>query len=66
MTAVGDGAAVGLNRRHDARVAHKFNLGRTNGDLSIAVENLFDENYYEFAFYNTVGRRALVNLNLNF
>ena len=66
MTAVGDGAAVDLNRWHDARVAHKFNLGRTNGDVSIAVENLFDENYYEFAFYNTVGRRALVNLNLNF
>lgn len=48
------------------RVARKLNLGRANGELSIAVENLFDENYQEFALYNTVGRRALVNVNLNF
>lgn len=66
VTALGDGSAVALNRRHDVRVARKFNLGRANGELSIAVENLLDDNYNEFALYNTVGRRALVNLNLNF
>jgi iron complex outermembrane recepter protein len=66
VTALGDGQPVGLNRRHDVRVARKFDLSRAKGELSIAVENLFDDNYQEFARYNTVGRRALVNLNLDF
>ena len=66
VEALGDGQPVGLNRRHDVRVARKFNLARANGELSIAVENLFDDQYHEFALYNTIGRRALVNLNLNF
>ena len=66
VEALGDGQPVGLNRRHDVRVARKFNLARANGELSIAVENLFDDQYHEFALYNTVGRRALVNLNLDF
>ena len=66
VEALGDGQPVGLNRRHDVRVARKFNLARANAELSIAVENLFDDQYHEFALYNTVGRRALVNLNLDF
>ena len=66
VTALGDGQPVALNRRHDLRVARKFNLNRVNAELSIALENLFDEQYHEFALYNTVGRRALVNLNLDF
>ena len=66
VEALGDGQPVGLNRRHDVRVARKFILARANGELSIAVENLFDDQYHEFALYNTVGRRALVNLNLDF
>ena len=66
VEALGDGQPVGLNRRHDVRVARKFNLARANGELSIAVENLFNDQYHEFALYNTVGRRALVNLNLDF
>ena len=66
VVALSDGQPVGINRRHDVRVARKFNLARTNGELSIAVENLFDDQYHEFALYNTVGRRALVNLNLDF
>lgn len=57
---------MGLNRRHDVQVAHKFNLNRANGEVSVAVENLFDDDHHEFALYNTVGRRAFVNLNLNF
>ena len=65
VEALGDGQPVGLNRRHDVRVARKFNLARANGELSIAVESLFDDQYHEFALYNTVGRRALVNLNLD-
>ena len=66
VEALGDGQAVGLSRRHDVRVARKFNLNRANGEFSVAVENLLDEDYHEFALYNTLGRRALVNLNLNF
>ena len=66
VEALGDGQPVGLNRRHDVRVARKFNLNRVKGEFSVAVENLFDESYHEFAQYNTLGRRALVNLNLNF
>ena len=66
VEALGDGQPVGLNRRHDARVARKFNLNRVNAEFSVAIENIFDENYHEFALYNTVGRRALVNLTLNY
>ncbi len=66
VEALGDGQPVGLNRRHDVRVARKFDLNRVKGELSIAVENLLDDQYHEFALYNTVGRRALVNLNLDF
>ena len=66
VEALGDGQPVGLNRRHDVRVARKFNLSRVNAEFSVAVENLFDEDYHEFALYNTLGRRALVNINLDF
>ena len=66
VEALGDGQPVGLNRRHDIRVARKFDLNRVKGEFAVAVENLFDEDYHEFALYNTLGRRALVNLNLNF
>ncbi len=66
VEALGDGQPVALNRRHDVRVARKFNLNRVNAEFSVSVENLLDEDYHEFALYNTLGRRALVNLNLNF
>ncbi len=66
VEALGDGQPVGLNRRHDVRVARKFNLNHASGEVSIAVENLFDDQYNEFALYNTVGRRALINFNLDF
>ena len=66
VEALGDGQPVDLNRRHDVRLAHKFNLSRINAEFSVAIENLFDEDYHEFARYNTSGRRALIHLNLNF
>jgi iron complex outermembrane recepter protein len=66
VEALGDGQPVGLNRRSDLRVARKFNVNRVGGEVSVAVENLFDKHYKEFALYNTLGRRALVNFNLNF
>jgi len=66
VNALGDGQPVGLNRRQDIRVARKFNLNHAKGEVSIAVENLLDHHYHEFALYNTLGRRALINLELNF
>jgi iron complex outermembrane receptor protein len=66
VEALGDGQPVGSNRRSDLRVARKFNVKSANGEVSIAVENLFDKHYQEFALYNTLRRRALINLNLNF
>ena len=66
VSALGDGSAVDLNRRSDVRVARKFNLNHANGEVSIAVENLFNSHYHEYALYNTLGRRALINLDLNF
>jgi iron complex outermembrane recepter protein len=66
VEALGDGQPVGLTRRSDIRVARKFNVNRVGGEASIAVENIFDKHYNEFALYNTLGRRALINLNLDF
>jgi iron complex outermembrane recepter protein len=65
-TQLGDGDPVGLIRRCDARVARKFNTGRWNGEISAVVENLFNNHYEEFADYNTLNRRARINLRLDF
>lgn len=65
-TQLGDGDPVDLIRRCDARVARKFNTGRWNGEVSAVVENLFNSQYEEFADYNTLKRRARVNLRLDF
>ena len=65
-TQLGDGDPVDLIRRCDVRVARKFNTGRWNGELSAVVENLFNSHYEEFADYNTLDRRARVNLRLDF
>ena len=65
-TQLGDGDPVGLIRKYDLRVARKFNSGRWIGEVSGVVENLFDNHYQEFADYNTLGRRARINLRLDF
>ncbi len=66
VSALGDGAPVGLNRRSDVRLARKFVVNRASGEVSLAVENLFNEHYHEYALYNTLGRRAVINCNLDF
>ena len=66
VTALGDGDPVDLIRRCDVRVARKFNTGRWNGEISAAVENLFNNHYEEFADYNTLERRSRINLRLDF
>ena len=66
VTALGDGTKVDLIRRCDVRLARKFNAGKWDGEVSGVVENLFDSHYQEFADYNTLKRRARVNVILNF
>lgn len=66
VTALGDGGYVGLARRSDVRVACKFKAERMSGEVSGVVENLFNEHYQEFADYNTLKRRARVNVRLDF
>ena len=66
VTALGDGDPVGLARRSDIRVARKFKAARASGEVSVVVENLFNDHYQEFADYNTLKRRARLNVSLDF
>lgn len=66
VTALGDGDYVGLARKSDIRVARKFNADHFSGEVSAVVENLFNEHYQEFADYNTLKRRARLNVRLDF
>ena len=65
-TQLGDGDPVDLIRKCDVRLARKFNSGRWNGEVSGVIENLFNNHYEEFADYNTLDRRARINLRLDF
>ena len=66
VTQLGDGDPVALNRRTDVRLARQFAFSACKGELSVAVENLFNEHYHEFADYNTLKRRANVNVRVDF
>lgn len=66
VAALGDGTPVKLARHADLRIARKFELKRVQGELSAIAQNLFDTQYAEFAEYNVMGRRAYVNLRLDF
>jgi iron complex outermembrane recepter protein len=66
VTSLGDGDKVGANERTDVRLARQFDTGRINGEVSAVVENLFNEHYNEFATYNTLKRRARINVRLDF
>lgn len=63
---LGDGNPVDSIKRCDLRVARRFSTGHWNGEVYGVVENLFDSNYQEFADYNTLRRRARINLSLEF
>lgn len=65
-TLLGDGDPVDLIRKCDVRLARKFDYGRRNGEVAIVVENLFNDHYQEFADYNTLKRRARINVKLDF
>ncbi|MES2580483.1 MAG: TonB-dependent receptor [Pseudomonadota bacterium] len=65
-TLLGDGDPVDLIRKCDVRLARRFDYGRRNGEVAIVVENLFNDHYQEFADYNTLKRRARINVRLDF
>ena len=65
-TQLGDGDPVDLIRKCDVRLARKFNSGQWTGEVSGVVENLFNDYYEEFADYNTLKRRARINVRLDF
>ena len=65
-TMLGDGNQVDLARHCDARLARRLELGRYQGEVSATVQNLTDERYQEFADYNTMRRRAYLNVRLDF
>lgn len=66
VEALGDGSPEFISRRWDTRFARKFSSGRWRGEVSCAVQNLLNDHYHEFADYNTMRRRAYVNLTLDF
>lgn len=66
VAALGDGDPVGYAQHWDARLARSFESGRWRGEISGAVQNLFNSQYQEFADYNVMSRRAYVNLKLDF
>lgn len=66
VTALGDGDPVDLARRTDVRLARQFSSKHFRGEFSAVIENLFNERYQEFADYNTLKRRARINLGLYF
>jgi iron complex outermembrane receptor protein len=66
VAALGDGGLVGSAQRTDVRLARKFMADHFSGEVSAVVENLFNEQYQEFAPYNTLQRRARLNVRLDF
>lgn len=65
-TLLGDSDPVDLIRKCDVRLARRFDYGRRNGEVAFVVENLFNDHYQEFADYNTLKRRARINVRLDF
>ncbi|MFA6041510.1 MAG: TonB-dependent receptor, partial [Methylophilus sp.] len=66
VNALSDGTQVKANQRYDARVAKKFNWDKMRGEMSVNVQNLTDRHYHEFAQYNSLRRRAYLNVSLDF
>lgn len=62
----GDGNHVEFARHWDARIARSFDLGGRRGELSLNSQNVFDQDYQEFARYNTMNRRTYVQFRLDF
>lgn len=53
-------------RRMDVRIAKTFyEVGRTKGEVALAVQNLFNQGYTEYIANNVFNRRGYVTLALN-
>ena len=65
-TLLGDSDPVDLIRKCDVRLARRFDYDRRSGEVALVVENLFNDHYQEFADYNTLKRRARINVRLDF
>lgn len=58
---------VDTYRRWDGRVAYRFQAGQGTGELALTVQNLADDQYFEFRHDNEPpGRSAWVNLKLEY
>lgn len=66
MQYLGDGNPTALTRRIDGRLAYNFKINTVNAQISTVVQNIVDNNYQEFARNHIMGRRAYVNLQLDF
>ncbi|MDX1914954.1 MAG: TonB-dependent receptor [Methylophilus sp.] len=63
---LGDGDFIKANARFDARLAKKFMLNHSDGEVSLNIQNITDEHDNEYADYNTLRRRAVLNVKLDF
>lgn len=62
----GDGNRVDSARHWDLRLARSFILGRTHNEISLNSQNAFDQDYQEFARYNTMRRRTYLQYRVDF
>lgn len=66
VTALGDGNELDSNHRFDARIAKRFQLDAYDGEVSLNIQNITDRHEEEFARYNILRRRAVMNVRLDF
>lgn len=62
----GDGNRVDFARHWDLRLARSFRLGRTLNEVALTTQNAFDQDYQEFARYNTMRRRTWLQYRVDF
>lgn len=62
----GDGNRVEFARHWDLRLARSFRLGTTLNEISVTSQNAFDQDYQEFARYNTLSRRTTLQYRVDF
>ncbi|MBI3285431.1 MAG: TonB-dependent receptor [Burkholderiales bacterium] len=55
------------NQRWDARLAYRFRIGLSHGEVALVSQNIADARYFEYRHDNEVpGRRTRLNLRLDF
>lgn len=62
----GDGNRVDSARHWDLRLSRSFTLGRTHNEISLNSQNALDQDYQEFARYNTMRRRTYLQYRVDF